>query len=127
MIRLNLTTKIQTIIEKIDQYSVKLGSLVYVITGCVIYGQSSSVWGEQEGKQSLIFNSKISSLCRPYVEGKDIKRYGIIKSSRFISYEPEKMQVRPNFPEIFENPKIFVRDIPGQNGLISTFNLGKKY
>jgi len=119
MFRLSLRTNTIDIFRKVGRLSVDLDELVYVITGCVIYGQRGSIFGDERGKDALIYEKRVNEHCRPYVEGKEISRYGAVNPVRFLSYEPQKMH-RSKFPELFENEKIFVRDIPGQQGLIAT-------
>jgi type I restriction-modification system DNA methylase subunit len=121
MVRLSLTSRTRTVVDKVERSSMQLGQVMYVITGCVVFGESGSLSGDPRGKAALIFDRPQTPYCQPYVEGKEIRRYRTPVPNRFLSYEPAKMH-RPKFVELFENEKLFIRDIPGDRGLIATID-----
>lgn len=73
-----------------------------------------------ESKDRLI-HAKHRKGLKPYIEAKEILRYVPPVSSRFMEYRAKEMH-RPKFPELFENKKIMVQMVAGDNGLIATYD-----
>ena len=117
MFRLGLVGGVLEVLEKIQQSSLSVGELCYVITGVVAH---HSVTGAS--KDRLIHPQAISSAGKPYFEAKELcGRYGPVQPKRFIEYLPEEMH-RPKFPELFESPKLLIQDIIGSSGIIATYD-----
>jgi type I restriction-modification system DNA methylase subunit len=102
-------------LENIDNQSVKMGDLCYVITGAVMHNPKTG-----ESKERLI-HSKFRKGLKPYVEAKEITRFIPPVNTRFMEYRDKEMH-RPKFPELFENNKIMVQMVAGDNGLIATYD-----
>jgi len=116
MFRLALRGEALSLVEKIDSLSLKLGDLCYCVIGAVPHESETG-----RSKDALIFDSPKRKTCRRYFEGKEIDRYQMNWQGRYLAYEPKKMH-RPKFPELFENPKLIVRNISGAEGLIATYD-----
>jgi hypothetical protein len=117
MFRLELVGDVLEVLEKVQQNSLLVGELCYVITGVVAH---HSVTGAS--KDRLIHPQAIGSASKPYFEAKELYgRYGPVQPKRFIEYLPEEMH-RPKFPELFESPKLFIQDIIGSSGIIATYD-----
>jgi hypothetical protein len=99
MFRLELVGGVLEVLEKIQQNSLLVGELCYVITGVVAHHSLTGA-----SKDRLIHPKAISSASKPYFEAKEVcGRYGPVQPKRFIEYLPEEMH-RPKFPELFESP-----------------------
>jgi len=121
MFRLALTPEVREIIEKITKRGVKMHRLCYVSKGLVSHSEV-----ERKGKDAYIHDSKIDPTCVKYVEGKEISRYQIDWMGRYIQYLPHILY-RPTFPELHESPKIVVRSITGDRGLMATYDQEEFY
>ncbi|MEW6028508.1 MAG: N-6 DNA methylase [Chloroflexota bacterium] len=113
--RLDLNDSTISILEKIDPQSLKVGDLCYVITGAVMHNPKTG-----ESKDRLI-HTRFRKGLKPYIEAKEISRYAPPVSERFMEYRVKEMH-RPKFPELFENKKIMVQMVAGDNGLIATYD-----
>ncbi len=118
--RLDFDNSAISILEKIDNQSVKIGDLCYVITGAVMHNSKTG-----ESKERLIYD-KFKKGLKPYIEAKEITRYITPVSTRFMEYREKEMH-RPKFPELFENNKIMVQMVAGDNGLIATYDRQNLY
>jgi hypothetical protein len=113
--RLDFNDQAISILSKIDNKSTKVGNLCYVITGAVMHNPKTG-----ESKERLI-HTLFRSELKPYIEAKEISRYVPPISKRFMEYRSTEMH-RPKFPELFENNKIMVQMVAGDNGLIATYD-----
>jgi hypothetical protein len=70
------------------------------------FGMRSCAKGKgQGGKERLITLNARAKCAEPYLEGRDITRYGISPTGRFIRYIPQQMY-SPRSPQLFEAHKI---------------------
>jgi hypothetical protein len=86
------------------------------------FGMRSCAKGKgQGGKDRLItLNSKAKN-AKPYLEGRDITRYGMSPTGRFIRYIPEEMY-SPRSSELFESDKIVSQTMLSKARLVATFD-----
>ncbi|MDP3013313.1 MAG: TaqI-like C-terminal specificity domain-containing protein, partial [Candidatus Subteraquimicrobiales bacterium] len=73
----------------------------------------------------FILDNKKDEDCQPLLRGKDIGRYNLNYSNKYIWYKPELMMKKvgagPRKPEYFKTPKLLFREITG-GGIIATFD-----
>jgi len=120
-IRPELTESRQAIINKVKQVSLLLDDLCYVSYSVAAHSEV-----EDKKKDAYIFDHKKNQKCKRFIEAREIARYTICYSGRWLQYDP-KIVRRPGLPELFEAPKIMVRDVVGQKGLICAFDDTKLY
>lgn len=117
--RLDLDTPTVELVKKIDDRSLKLGDICYLITGAVLHNPATGA-----SKERLIHPSSRKGY-KPYIEAKEISRYVPPDSTRFVDFsKPEEMH-RQKFPELFENDKIMIARIA--SGVIATFDKTHTY
>jgi hypothetical protein len=110
------------ICDKMDSTSIPLGDLYYVT-----FGLRSCAKGKgQGGKERLITTSGNLPNAKPYLEGREIKKYSIFPSGRFIRYIPEKMY-SPRDPKLFETKKIISQTMLSKMKLIATLDTEHYY
>ncbi len=86
------------------------------------FGLRSSAKGVgQGGKERLITTSGNMRNAKPYLEGRDIKRYATYPTGRFIRYIPEEMY-SPRSPALFETKKIISQSMLSKMRLIATLD-----
>jgi len=86
------------------------------------FGMRSCAKGKgQGGKDRLITLNSRAKNAKPYLEGRDITRYGISPKGRFIRYIPQEMY-SPRSPELFESPKIVSQTMLSKARPIATFD-----
>jgi len=120
-IRPELTGLRQAIIDRAKQVSLLLDDLCYVSYSVAAHSEV-----ENKKKDAYIFDHKKNQKCKHFIEAREIARYAIYYSGRWLEYDP-KIVRRPGLPELFEAPKIMVRDVVGQKGLICAFDDTKLY
>ncbi|WKZ48839.1 MAG: N-6 DNA methylase [Anaerolineales bacterium] len=115
-IRPELVGVTPVIIDKSRQHAILAGDICYV-------SYSVAAHSEVEGKKkdAYIFNQKKNKKCKRFVEARELSRYKIDYLGRWLEYDP-KIVRRPGLPELFESPKIMVRDVVGQQGLICSYD-----
>jgi len=115
-IRPELTGHHADLIEKVGNTEVKVNDLCYV-------SYSVAAHSEVEGKKkdAYIFGDKKNAKCKQFIEAREIARYKIGYLGRWLEYDP-KIVRRPGLPELFNAPKIMVRDVVGQQGLICAYD-----
>ena len=93
----------------------------------VTFGLRSCAKGVgQGGKERLITLNNDSSNVKPYLEGRDIKRYKINPTGRFIRYLPSQMY-SPRDPALFETKKIISQSMLSKMKLVATLDDSKYY
>lgn len=104
------------IIDKSRNNAIQTRELCYV-------SYSVAAHSEVEGKKkdAYIFEKKKNNKCKQFIEAREISRYKIDYLGRWLEYDP-KIVRRPGLPELFESPKIMVRDVVGQQGLICSYD-----
>ena len=110
MFRLNISPEMFSIIQKVEKNSIKLGEICYVN------------WGARSGNIKKYVTSKpIDRHSKKMINARDIERYSLIFDQQFLWYKKEELY-NPMFEELFENPKLIVRDISGKERLKATFD-----
>jgi len=108
--------------EKIAQSSHTLGELFYVT-----FGLRSCAKGKgRGGKDRLVTTNPRESFAKPYLEGREIRRYSIAPSGRFIKYIPEEMY-SPRDPKLFETKKIVSQTMLSRMELVATLDTDRFY
>ena len=124
MFRLDLKENADNLLKKIESKSLLVSELCYVSMGAEVHSKEDA--GDKQGKDALISNKASFTTSKRYIEGKEVERYSIEWQGRYLRYSPEKMR-RPKFPALFENPKIIVRMVTGEQGLVSTLDTENYY
>jgi len=110
MFRLDISSEIFSIIQKIEKSSIRLGEICYVN------------WGARSGNVKKYVTSRpIDKYSRKMINARDIDRYSLVFDHKFLRYKKEELY-NPMFEELFENPKLIVRDISGKERLKATFD-----
>jgi len=97
------------LIEKIDSNSYHLGQFCYVMVGATVHSKDKLSF-----KKADIITKKPIGNAKRFFDGKTLHRYEIDLDGRFLDYKPDLMY-GPRVPELFENPKILVRDVTDKN------------
>ncbi len=110
MIRIDMDEKNSAILNKIDSRAVKLGEIAVVS------------WGARGvPAEEFHLDRKINEKCKPMIKGKDVKRYSLNYSGKFLLYDLN-MLYRPAFKELFENQKLVIQKVTGIQGINATFD-----
>ncbi len=104
------------IMQKVRGTGVNLGELCYVSYSVAAHSEV-----ENKRKDAYIFDTPIDGKCVPFVEAREIDRYWISYGGRWLRYDPKVLR-RPGLPELFAAPKIMVRDVVGDRGLIGALD-----
>jgi hypothetical protein len=132
-IRLDWSSKVKEIIEKINQNSFPASRILYVSWGAqpgvadrfFFFGQEPTC-SNKSGKCKAIECPSREGLCMPLIKGGNVDRYAISYSQGHILYDPKKLH-RPAFPELFENEKIVICEVTGEYGLVGSLDNRKFY
>jgi hypothetical protein len=101
------------LIKLIGSHSVKLGSISTVKSGLKAYetGKGTPVQTDKMKNNRIYHNDKkLDKSYRPYLEGRDVKRYHLDWSGQYLKYGNNL--AAPRKPELFEGERILVRQIP---------------
>ncbi|MGH7770636.1 MAG: Eco57I restriction-modification methylase domain-containing protein [Candidatus Binatia bacterium] len=120
--KLDLMSSKSHLCEKIEARSWRLDELCYVTFGL----RSSAKGVGQGGKDRLITSSGKTRDARPYLEGRDIKRYATYPTGRFIRYIPSEMY-SPRSPLLFETKKIISQSMLSKMQLVATLDEASYY
>ena len=120
--KIDLLSPMQTLFEKLESKSWRLGDICYVTFGL----RSSAKGVGLGGKERLITDNKNTPHAVPYLEGRDIKRFSIFPTGRYIKYLPSEMY-SPRTPELFETPKIVSQSMLSKKRIIATLDIEKYY
>ena len=120
--KIDLLSPMQGLFEKLESKSWRLEELCYVTFGL----RSSAKGVGQGGKERLITDNKNAPDAKPYLEGRDIKRFSIFPTGRFIKYLPSEMY-SPRTPKLFETPKIVSQSMLSKKRIIATLDIEKYY
>jgi hypothetical protein len=116
-LKTDLLSNKRTICEKLRQRSWQLQELCYVT-----FGLRSCAKGKGQGdKNRLITLDASESGARPYLEGRDISRYAMNPTGRYIRYLPEEMY-SPRTPALFEAKKIVSRSMLSRMEIVATLD-----
>lgn len=80
----------------------------------------------QGGKDRLIVATGRAKEARPYLEGRDIHRYGMDDPGKFLLYRPKEMY-SPRWPELFETRKIVSQTMLSRMQPVATIDEGRHY
>jgi hypothetical protein len=101
------------LMKKIEACTVKLGNISTVKSGLKAYetGKGKPIQTDKM-KKNRIYHSdtKEDKSYRPYLDGRDVKRYRIDWSGQYLKYGENL--AAPRKPELFEGGRILVRQIP---------------
>ena len=95
---------------ELDEYfndTTLLGDICFISVGMVLNANEKIAKGEFK-KDDLISDVKTEINTKPYVEGKDIRRYKI-NNIKYLEYDTERVPHkirRPTFPELYIYPKL---------------------
>jgi hypothetical protein len=117
-------TEAKTIIRKVDKVSAQLSNVCIVKAGLKAYETGKGVPVQtDEMKNNRIYHSlnQISKDYRPYLDGKDVKRYALSWSGQWLKYGTNL--AAPRKAALFDGERILVRQIPSKlpyaiNGVI---------
>lgn len=121
-LKLDLLSENTKLFKKLENKSHKLGDLCFVTFGL----RSCAKGVGKGGKERLISQSKKSEIDKPYLEGREIKRYTINSLNRYISYLPSEMY-SPRDPRLFEAKKIISQSMLSNKRLIATLDFENRY
>ena len=86
------------------------------------FGLRSCAKGRGEGgKDRLITDSPRAAHAKPYLEGRDVSRFAMSPTGRFIRYIPDEMY-SPRSPELFENRKIVSQSMLSRKRIVATLD-----
>jgi len=97
------------IIEKIESDSVYLGQYCYVMVGATVHSKDKTSF-----KKADVVTRSPKGNAKRFFDGGTLHRYEINYDGRFLDYQPDLMY-GPRVPELFESPKILVRDVTDKN------------
>jgi len=112
----------KNILKKIEGKSTWLGDICYVTFGL----RSCSKEKGGGGKDRLISDLQKDSNHKPYLEGRQIKRYYKENSNKYLNYLPDEMY-SPRQPELFENDKIISQSMLSKKRFVATYDSDKLY
>ena len=104
------------LLNKIESFAQPLDTLADVKVGLGAYGIGKGVPAQTE---EMIKNRVFHSLCKeaedwfPYLEGKDVCRYGLGWSGEYLKHGKHLREPRSDW-NLFSTPRILVRQIPSQ-------------
>jgi hypothetical protein len=101
------------IIERINAESIHLGQYCYVMVGATVHSKDKVSFK----KADVITKTPVGN-AKPFFDGKTLHRYEIELDGRFLIYQPDLMY-GPRVPQLFESPKIVVRDVTDKNEKIA--------
>jgi adenine-specific DNA-methyltransferase len=115
MFRIDLDNSRLDLLSKIEKLSLNLGDICYVN------------WGARTGNiKKYVVDNPINQFCKKMINARNIDRYQLCFTNDYIIYKKEELY-NPMFEELFESPKIIVRDISGRSRLKATLDLEKYY
>jgi hypothetical protein len=116
-LKLDLLSPKRRLCEKFESKGWRLEELCYVTFGL----RSCAKGVGQGGKDRLITDNPKARYAKPYLEGRDIKRYAIYPTGLFIQYIPSEMY-SPRTPALFETPKIISQSMLSKKQLVATLD-----
>jgi len=114
--RTDLDDKQVSILNKISSTKLFIGNICCVNPGVVAHSKKGVL---VSFKKNDVIHNEFKEKYKKYLVGKDISRYSYTWKGLYMDYENNvKYFHRPKFPELFENNKIIVRGISGNNNSI---------
>jgi TaqI-like C-terminal specificity domain len=115
--KLDLLSPRRKLCARLRANSVELSELCYVT-----FGMRSCAKGRGHGgKARLITSDSTDRNAKPYLEGRDIRRYATHPTERFIRYVPEEMY-SPRTPLLFESKKIVSQSMLSKMRIVATLD-----
>lgn len=115
MYRTDLDEGKSNLLKKIEEESIKLGNICYVN------------WGARSGNvKKYVVNKPVNDLCKKMINARNIERYQLNYTGDYLIYKKDELY-NPMFEELFESPKIIVRDISGKSRLKANIDEDKYY
>ncbi|MBI4725967.1 hypothetical protein HY768_01865 [candidate division TA06 bacterium] len=112
---MDISPEIANIVQKVKNKSIKLGTVCYVN------------WGARSGNvKKYVTDSPIDKQSKKMINARDIERYSMNYDNKYLWYKKEELY-NPMFEELFEKPKLIVRDISGSERLKATYDEEKYY
>ncbi|MCY2988722.1 MAG: Eco57I restriction-modification methylase domain-containing protein [Planctomycetota bacterium] len=116
-LKVELLSPVRDLCDKLRKQSWVLKDLCYST-----FGLRSCAKGKgQGGKERLVTSHADVKQARPYLEGRNIGRYAVSWTRRFIRYLPAEMY-SPRSPELFETPKIVSQTMLSKPSLVATYD-----
>ena len=115
--KLDLLSPKKDLCEKLKSKSWQLDELCYVTFGL----RSCAKGRGRGGKDRLITSDRNAINAKPYLEGREIKRYILIPTGHFIKYIPEEMY-SPRTPALFECKKIVSQSMLSRMRIVATLD-----
>lgn len=103
------------LLDKINSYSLPLSEFAEVKAGLKAYevGKGKPRQTDKMKNQRIYHaNQQVDSTYRKYLEGKDVKRFHLKWNGQWLKYGV--CLAAPRDPELFEGPRILVRQIPSR-------------
>jgi len=116
-LKLDLLSPKNELCKKLKASSYALEELCYVTFGL----RSCAKKKGEGGKERLITSNPKDKNAKPYLEGREISRYSMSPSGRFIRYIPEEMY-SPRTPLLFEARKIVSQTMLSKMRIIATLD-----
>jgi len=112
--------------QKIENNCDKIGNICCINVGVVSHSKKDS---PITFKKDDVIHNTYEKGYKLYVEGEDISRYSINWKNLYMDYESKSNYFhRPKFRSLFENPKIMIRRISGENNsIIGVYDEEKHY
>jgi hypothetical protein len=121
-LKVELLSPMREICDKLRKRSWLLEELCYST-----FGMRSCAKGKGGGgKDRLITLNSKAKCAKRYLEGRDIRRYAMFPTGRFIRYIPAEMY-SPRSPGLFETEKIVSQTMLSKARLVATFDDGGFY
>jgi len=116
-LKTELLSPIKHLCDKLREQSYSLEELCYVTFGL----RSCAKGVGQGGKDRLITTNPGAENAQPYLEGRDINRYVIRPTGRFLQYIPSEMY-SPRSPDLFETPKIVSQSMLSKMRIVASLD-----
>ncbi len=112
-IEYEILPNIKNIIDKIDNKSVRLGTLGEAIQGLTPYDSYRGHSKELIKNRGFHFNEKVDESCGKWLDGKHVNRYLLSEGKEWLRYG--EWLAAPREKRFFENARLLFREVPGQN------------
>ncbi|OFW72619.1 MAG: hypothetical protein A2W02_02955 [Alphaproteobacteria bacterium RBG_16_64_48] len=123
MLRIDLTDDRQTICEKLELTSIRMGDICLVNYGA----QMSSREKGRFGKDYVLRDSPVSKTCKKTIAGRNLYRYSAKWDGKYVEWKLAPEMYGSREPAFFETPKLMVRDITGTHRLELALDISGLY
>ncbi|MEX0909910.1 MAG: N-6 DNA methylase [Candidatus Paceibacterota bacterium] len=106
--RINVTPEILELADKVNSESYELSDICYITKGAEIH-TSTGV------SKNTFIHSRYKKGYKKYMEGKYFEKW-FYRKHKHLSYQPDKHKA-PISPDIFEAPKIIIKNVVGDSGI----------